>query len=615
MHNRNSTTEKKIKKKMYFLLPWFLTTLILSSSISLAQQNYSGSLKSTCYNSDKTGPSPAFLYTCYHVTPSCTAFLIFRTKPPYLTISSISALVSSQPSDLNLDLDLNRINDVSSSTTVLPPGDTVVLPVRCSCSGQYYQANTSYVADDDDTYYTIATETYQGLTTCDALMRANPYDPLNVSSGLEFQVPLRCACPTIGQIANGTRFMLTFVATANDSLSEISETFNVSIESIASANGFNSLDPRIYPSTTILIPLTNTPSATTIKPSSPTMPRKTRHKMSRIGLFVGLGSGAALAVLCFALFLGLSGYYTRKRTINASKIRQGVSGIGGTLKVYTYEELREATDNFSDKNQLSKSIYRGSHRGNPIAVKKMDKGASKEIKILGNVNHFNLITLYGACLHGRVSYLVYEFLQEGSLKEWLHKENAPLIGSWHRRILIALDIASGLDYLHNCANPGYVHKDINSGNILLTGDLRAKIANFSLARDYNGDRRTNNVVGEKGYMAPEYVREGRVTAKTDVYAFGVVLLELITGKDAIALSNEIVSVFDRVESADDVGGLIDARLRYEHPLGYVVEHTELAWRLLKVAKACLARDTGDRLAAVEIVVKLVKILGDVQSSQ
>ncbi|KAL0332255.1 UNVERIFIED_CONTAM: LysM domain receptor-like kinase [Sesamum calycinum] len=581
-----------------------------------------------CNISDETGPSPAFLYTCNGEIPSCKAFLMFRTKPPYVSVSSISNLTSSDP------MEFARINNISSSA-VLPPDVAVIVPVTCSCSGEYYQANTSYVRHDFDTYFTIANDTYQGLTTCNALERENPYGELNLFSGLKLQVPLRCACPTQEQISNGTKFLFTFLVTWKDTVPQISEKFNVSASSVATVNGFSDDNPIIYPFTTILIPLPAEPLSSQMTATShPTIPQQ-MHKRSYKGLCVGIATGAALAVLCFFLFLGFFRYW-RKRTNDASRtIRQQgkkqqlpahfldkVVGIGEILKIYTYEELKAATDNFSPHKRLSDSVYLGNLRGKLLAVKQMSRDVAKEIKILSNINHFNLITLYGVCEHDRVFYLVYEYLEEGSLRDWLHKENSPLAQSWNRRILIALDIANGLDYLHNFTAPPYVHKNIRSCNILLNRDLRAKIANFALARE-DGDSHTNYIVGERGYMAPEYIQTGTVTPKVDVYAFGVVLLELITGREAVFLSDDqevllsetVIPGIDGTDVGAEVNDLIDSRLRVKNRLGYIIDHTELALRLLKLSVACLAREPTNRLSMAEVVSALMKIQQDVNYSQ
>lgn len=133
-------------------------------------------------------------------------------------------------------------------------------------------------------------------------------------------------------------------------------------------------------------------------------------------------------------------------------------------------------------------------------------------------------------------YLVFEYMENGSLREWLNGNKSKDRGSWNKRIQIALDVANELHYLHHFTEHPYIHMDIKSSYILLNSDLRAKIANFGLARaamrETSNGELARDVVVTRGYMAPEYGKAGPVTPKVDVYAYGVLMLELITGKDA-----------------------------------------------------------------------------------
>ncbi|KAL1556995.1 protein LYK5-like [Salvia divinorum] len=607
------------------LIP-FLVILASTSSRSDGQQQYSGNSVMNCEASDETGPSPAFLYSCNDQRHSCKALLMFRTQPPYVSVSSIANLTSSDPKEMA------RLNNITTSE-ILPPGSAVFVPAMCLCLGKYYQANTSYVYKcTNETYFTIANQTYQGLTSCNALKRHNPYSEVKLIPSINLRVPLRCACPSEEQISNGTKFLLTFLIAWHDSVANISKKFNVSAKSVAAANGFATEDPIIYPFTTILIPLKTEPQASNLRwLFSTSFPyAAVSHTKPSRWISVGVGSGAALAVFCFLALLGFLHFKRVSAARVSREMKDGlpehfldkVVGIGESLKIYKYDELEAATDNFSPQRRLSESIYHGILRGNRVAVKKTRTDVSKEIKILGNLNHFNLINLYGVCEHHEVFYLVYEYMEEGSLKNWLCGETSACVHSWNHRFLIALDVANGLDYLHNCTSPAYVHKDINSCNILLNRELRAKITNFSLARD-NGKSHSGSVVGEKGYMAPEYVEAGEVSPKIDVYAFGVVLLELITGREAVLvqdgeesfLSEVVISIIDKTHMTDTVNGLVDPRLQVKHPLGFAIDQSELALRLLKLCAACLAPQPTRRLSMGEVVNALMKIHPDVYNPQ
>ncbi|KAJ4830076.1 hypothetical protein Tsubulata_009288 [Turnera subulata] len=226
---------------------------------------------------------------------------------------------------------------------------------------------------------------------------------------------------------------------------------------------------------------------------------------------------------------------TRSKQVGNEDLRVEIASCEQVFKVYGIQEVKKATDNFSTKNIIKGSVYHGDFGGLICIVKKMNRDVSKEVNMLQKINHFNLIKPQGFCEDRGSFYLVFEYMRYGSLKKWLSAgKSSKDIGSWSRRIQIAVDVANGLYYLHSFTEPTYMHKDIKSSNILLNGEVRAKIANFSLARTAkDDDATTKNVVGTRGYMAPEYLVAGHVSPKSNVYAFGVVLLELITGKDVV----------------------------------------------------------------------------------
>ncbi|PWA77774.1 protein kinase-like domain, LysM domain protein [Artemisia annua] len=606
----------------------FMLVLLFFTIKSRGQQMYVGNLVLDCDNTDVTGPSPAFLYTCNGMQPSCSSFLIFRTQPLYNTVMTISNLMSIDHTSLA------HINNITDSNKILPLNKELIIPVTCSCSGEYYQANTSFVIPtDDDTYYTIANYTYQGLTTCSSLLRRNVYDPLNLHPGQKLQVPLRCACPTVSQTTEGTKYLLTYLITWKDSIKKISKRFKVQSQDLALANGFSSVDDdNIYPFTTLLVPLSTEPS----KSMTRTLGQKS--SLSKKYIIAGTITGTFTAVL-FILFV--SYLWWKSNRANRGKnvkwalpkdIKLGIASVDQQLKVHKFEEIEEATDGFSLQNRLSASVYKGNLKGKTVVIKQMGAKAAKEVKILQKFNHFNIIGLYGVCEHDRACYLVYEFMENGSLKEWLEDKNKTSHESqtWTNRIRIGLDIAKGLQYLHNFASPAYVHKDINSSNILLSKALRAKISKFGLARlsdkDQNGNSSIKCPSESKGYLAPEYLETGFVTTKTDVYAFGVVLLELVTGRKAVyvndddgeevMLSEEVLSIFgDEKHATDKVNYLIDPRLQARHPLGFVIDQDELALRMIRLAIACLEPEPSRRLCMNEIVSTLMRIQIDAPSSE
>ncbi|KAK3133802.1 hypothetical protein QOZ80_6AG0541240 [Eleusine coracana subsp. coracana] len=190
------------------------------------------------------------------------------------------------------------------------------------------------------------------------------------------------------------------------------------------------------------------------------------------------------------------------------------------------------------------SVYYAELRGEKAAIKKMDAQASQEflaeLKILTHVHHSNLVRLIGYCVE-HCLFLVYEFIENGNLGQHLHGTGYERL-SWATRVRIALDSARGLEYIHEHTVPVYVHRDIKSANILIDKDFRAKVADFGLSKlaeiGSMSQSLPTRVVGTFGYMPPEYARYGEVSPKVDVYAFGIVLYELLSGKEAIVKSSE-----------------------------------------------------------------------------
>ncbi|XP_020216759.1 lysM domain receptor-like kinase 3 [Cajanus cajan] len=294
--------------------------------------------------------------------------------------------------------------------------------------------------------------------------------------------------------------------------------------------------------------------------------------------------------------------------------------------IYTLEEIEDATNNFDETRRIGVggygSVYFGMLEGKEVAVKKMRSNKSKEfyaeLKALCKIHHINIVELLGYASGDDHLYLVYEYVPNGSLSEHLHdpllKGHQPL--SWCARCQIALDAAKGLEYIHDYTKARYVHRDIKTSNILLDEKLRAKVADFGLAKLVE---RTNDeefiatrLVGTPGYLPPESVKELQVTIKTDVFAFGVVLAELITGKRALFRDNQeannmktLVKVVGQIFKHEDpetvLADTIDGNLQRSYPMEDVYKMAELAhW--------CLHEDPNERPEMMEMLVALSKIV-------
>ncbi|ONK63074.1 uncharacterized protein A4U43_C07F11140 [Asparagus officinalis] len=215
---------------------------------------------------------------------------------------------------------------------------------------------------------------------------------------------------------------------------------------------------------------------------------------------------------------------------------------------FTLRDLELATNRFAKDNVLGEGgygvVYRGHLiNGTPVAVKKLlnnlgqaEKEFRVEVEAIGHVRHKNLVRLLGYCVEGTQRMLVYEYVNNGNLEQWLHgamRQRGFL--TWEARIKILLGTAKALAYLHEAIEPKVVHRDIKSSNILIDDEFNAKVSDFGLAKLLGAGKShvTTRVMGTFGYVAPEYANTGLLNEKSDVYSFGVVLLEAITGRDPV----------------------------------------------------------------------------------
>lgn len=297
------------------------------------------------------------------------------------------------------------------------------------------------------------------------------------------------------------------------------------------------------------------------------------NKNNHLGLILGI-TGGWIAVFLMGFLLGL--YFWRDRRRKKRKRGKDFEGfdLGGEelgfrpqrrrpntgsiwFKIY---ELEKATDKFSHKNFIGKGgfgfVYKGTlSDGTVVAIKKLIgsdfQGSTEfcnEVEIISNLKHRNLVALRGCCLTGEDEgerYLVYDYMPNGNLNDHLFPtlenqsgfKKQPL--TWPQRKSIILDVAKGIAYLHYGVKPSIYHRDIKGTNILLDGDMSARVADFGLAKQIREGQShlTTRVAGTHGYLAPEYALYGQLTEKSDVYSFGVVVLEIMCGRKALDLSS------------------------------------------------------------------------------
>ncbi|KAK7265129.1 hypothetical protein RJT34_32745 [Clitoria ternatea] len=275
------------------------------------------------------------------------------------------------------------------------------------------------------------------------------------------------------------------------------------------------------------------------------------HKIKRRLLIIVL-----LTALTLALLLGLAFcYYHRGIVATVTKIiyklgyssaaEKDLDGNASDLIVFSYLTVKVATNNFSKENKLGEGgfglVYKGKLRkGQEIAVKRLSDTSHQgpeefknEITLTARLQHVNLVRLLGYCTKKNEKILIYEYLPNKSLDHFLFDPTKSTLLDWSKRVNIIEGITQGLLYLQEYSNFTIIHRDLKASNVLLDHEMNPKISDFGMARifkKYDLEANTSRIVGTYGYVPPEYVRKGIYSTKYDVYSFGVLLLQIISGK-------------------------------------------------------------------------------------
>ncbi|KAL6847101.1 hypothetical protein ACP4OV_022954 [Aristida adscensionis] len=317
-------------------------------------------------------------------------------------------------------------------------------------------------------------------------------------------------------------------------------------------------------------------------------------------------------MVCFPVF-------RRKRNSRSQIVQHDQDiPIAGNVKIYSLKELRKATRNFCPGNKLGQGsfgcVYMGKlTNGEKVAIKVLSSESRQgtreflnELSVISNITHHNLVKLRGCCVDGGQKMLVYNYVENNSLAQTLFGNgHSGIRFNWRARVKICIGIADGLAYLHEEVRPPIVHRDIKASNILLDGDLNPKIADFGLAKLFPGNMThiSTRVAGTLGYLAPEYAIRGQLTKKADVYSFGVLLLEIVSGRchTDTRLPPEDQYLLERVwmlYESGDLGSIIDKTLKCDF-------NPEEAQRLLRIGLLCIQDNLKIR-PSMSVVAKMLK---------
>ncbi|CAL9234758.1 unnamed protein product, partial [Arabidopsis halleri] len=325
---------------------------------------------------------------------------------------------------------------------------------------------------------------------------------------------------------------------------------------------------------------------------------------------------ASVASLLVIIVVPLLIFVLRKKKVSSDKqpTKSGPVEDGGDSyesepsfltknRRFTYDEVTTMTNNF--QRVLGEGgfgvVYHGLLNGaEQIAVKVLSQSSAQgykqfkaEVELLLRVHHINLVNLVGYCDEGDHLGLIYEYMPNGDLKQHLSGKWSGSVLSWKTRLIITVDAAQGLEYLHTGCKPAMVHRDVKSSNILLDEHFQAKLADFGLSRSFptgNEAYVSTVVAGTPGYLDPEYYQTNWLSEKSDVYSFGIVLLEIITNRPIIQHAREKTHIVEWVGlmlQKGDIRSIIDPNLQQDYDSGSV-------WKAIELAMSCVNPSSARR---------------------
>ncbi|KAL2538175.1 Protein LYK2 [Forsythia ovata] len=600
----------------------------------------------------------------------CMTFAILRAN------SHISS-----PSNLSSYLDTYHFE--ANGVQFLSIDQSLLIPIDCKCTSGFFEAELNTIISKGESFNDIVESlSLEGLTTCQAIQQKNPsVSPPIVEEQIRLLIPLKCACPSSVELGQRRKLLLTYPVREGDTLANLAFKFNITNESIVSANNISGEGFRpeslLEPFSTVLIPVEGKPILGSLTESGEPNLRypaasirvrnshkKRKPKMWKIGVYI------AVSIFAFVVSIVAIGaafvYWKRKRkrqesiknthrdlemqqlslsVRTTSDEKVSFEGSQYTLddqttdttphkmlvESYNIEEIQKATEDFNMNNLIEGSVFHARLKGKNTVIKRIPSDTVSRIDIglfYDAIHHHpNILRILGTCVvEGSDSFIVLEYAKNGSLKDWLHgglAMKSHFIAScycfltWNQRLKICLDVATALQYMHHIMNPSYVHRNIKSWNIFLDEEFNAKVGNFGMARCVRDDAEDSEshtgqpVAWNKAYMAPECLQDSVISPSIDIFAYGVVLLEVLSGKRPITRGDEkgegYTKLSDKIklvlqsDRAEELREWIDSALGENYSF-------DAAITLANLARSCIDDDPSSRPNAGDIVEKLLRLV-------
>ncbi|XP_060676278.1 protein LYK2 isoform X2 [Ziziphus jujuba] len=539
----------------------------------------------TFLSCENSSPDASGYHCNRNSVEKCGTFAILRTNSYFSSLFNLSFY-------LGIDrLAIAEANGFSARTEFLPKDQPLLIPIDCKCNGGLFQAELTKTTTKGESFDGIA-ESLEGLTTCKAIQEKNPgISPRNLDDKVRLLIPLRCACPS-SEAASPSKLLLSYP-----------------VNQVAAAFLLIQLKKRKQTSCSI-----SKGQDLELQQLSQSVRTTSEKKVS----FDGSHQEALDNQI-------------------SSNIKAHHKAL---LETYTIEELRKATENFHSSNHIGGSVYNGRLNGKNLAVKRIQPEIIPKIDFgffIDAIHHHpNILRLLGTCLNeGSDSFLVFEYARNGSLKDWLHGGLAiknQFIAScycfltWSQRLKICLDVAMALQYMHQVMDPVYVHRNVKTRNIFLDEEFNAKLGNFGMARCAENDTAedpnlysTNPASWSLGYLAPEYIHQGIISPSLDIFAYGVVLLEVLSGQTPISRPNEkgggSIWLAEKIKPIlESENGGQELRDWMDNALGENYSF-DAALSMANLARVCIEEEPSLRPSVEEIIEKISRLINEDSQDQ